>query len=89
MVIQAGVAKVPTILRIGPYRFFFYSNENDEPAHIHVQRDRALAKFWLGPVALASSTGFSAQELTKLSRLVQENATTFVEAWNEFFSSSK
>jgi hypothetical protein len=79
---------VPTILRIGPYRFFFYSNENNEPAHIHVQRERALAKFWLNPVALASSTGFPAQELTKLSRLVQENATIFVEAWNEFFSTS-
>jgi hypothetical protein len=79
---------VPTILRIGPYRFFFYSNENNEPVHIHVQRERALAKFWLNPVVLASSTGFSAQELTKLSRLVQENATTFAEAWNEFFGAS-
>jgi hypothetical protein len=79
---------VPTILRIGPYRFFFYSNENNEPAHIHVQRERALAKFWLNPVALASSAGFPAQELTKLSRLVQENATIFVEAWNEFFGFS-
>jgi hypothetical protein len=79
---------VPTILRIGPYRFFFYSNENNEPAHIHVQRERALAKFWLDPVALASSAGFPAQELTKLSRLVRENATTFLEAWNEFFGSS-
>lgn len=76
---------MPTILRVGPYRFFFYSNENNEPAHIHVQRERALAKFWLIPVALASSTGFPAQELTKLSRLVQENAAKFVEAWNEFF----
>lgn len=78
---------MPTVLRIGPYRFFFYSNENNEPAHIHVQRERALAKFWLKPVALASSAGFPAQELTKLSRLVQENAATFTEAWNEFFSS--
>lgn len=81
--------EVPTILRIGPYRFFFYSNENNEPAHIHVQREGALAKFWLTPVSLASSTGFPAQELTKLSRLVQENATTLVEAWNEFFSTQK
>lgn len=79
---------MPTILRIGPYRFFFYSNENNEPPHIHVQRERALAKFWLEPVALASSAGFSAQELTRLSRLVRENATTFVEAWHEFFGSS-
>ena len=80
---------MPTVLRIGPYRFFFYSNENNEPAHIHVQRERALAKFWLAPVALASSTGFPAQELTKLSRLVQENATKFMEAWNEFFGTQK
>lgn len=79
---------MPTILRIGPYRFFFYSNENNEPAHVHVQRERALAKFWLDPVALASSSGFSAQELTKLSWLVRENAAKFVEAWHEFFGPS-
>lgn len=80
---------MPVVLRIGPYRFFFYSNENNEPAHIHVQRERALAKFWIKPVALASSTGFPAQELTTLSRLVRENAATFAEAWNEFFGASK
>jgi len=72
-------------LRLGPYRFFFYANENDEPAHIHVQRDRALAKFWLKPVAYASSSGFSAQELSKLLRLVEENRVAIEEAWNEFF----
>jgi hypothetical protein len=77
---------VPTVLRIGPYRFFFYANENEEPAHIHVQRDRALAKFWLKPVAYASSSGFSAQELSKLLKLVEENKEVFEEAWNEFFS---
>jgi len=27
---------MPTILRIGPYRFYFYSNEKGEPPHIHV-----------------------------------------------------
>ena len=37
---------MPTVLRIGTYRFFFYANENSEPHHIHVQRERALAKFW-------------------------------------------
>lgn len=80
---------MPTVLRIGPYRFFFYSNESDEPMHIHVQRDRALAKFWLQPlVALASSTGFSAKELNGLSKTVKDNATTFMEAWNEFFGPS-
>ena len=79
---------MPVVLRIGPYRFFFFSNEKGEPIHVHVQRERALAKFWLKPVALASSTGFPAHELTRLSKIVQENASTFVEAWNEFFGAA-
>lgn len=78
---------MPTVLRLGPYRFFFYSNENGEPAHIHIQRDTMLAKFWLKPVALASSTRFSSKELRKLEKLVSENKIQFMEAWNEYFSS--
>ena len=77
---------MPTILRIGSYRFFFYSNENGEPAHIHIQRERMLAKFWLKPVMLASSVRFSSKELRKLERLVIENRDIFLEAWNEYFS---
>lgn len=77
---------MPTVLRVGGYRFFFYANENMEPRHIHVQRERMLAKFWLQPVMLASSHGFAAHELKKLIRLVEEHQQTFVEAWNEFFS---
>ena len=76
---------MPTVIRIGPYRFFFYSNEQGEPAHIHIQRERMLAKFWLKPVALASSTRFSALELRKLEKLVSENGDTLLEAWNEYF----
>ncbi len=76
---------MPTILIIGAYRFFFYSNEYGEPAHIHVQRDRAVAKFWLEPTSLARSTGFAANELTRIASLVIEYKTTFEEAWNEHF----
>jgi len=77
---------MPTVLRIGPFRFFFYSNENGKPAHIHIQRENMLAKFWLQPVALASSTRFSPKELRQLQQLVAENKETFLEAWNEHFS---
>ena len=76
---------MPTVLRSGPYRLFFYSNETNEPAHIHIQRERKLAKFWLRPVALASATDFSAKELRKLEALVNENQTQLLESWNEYF----
>ncbi|NOQ77952.1 MAG: DUF4160 domain-containing protein [Gammaproteobacteria bacterium] len=78
---------MPTVIKIGPFRFFFYSNENGEPAHIHIQRERMLAKFWLKPVALASSTRFSSKELRKLESLVIEHREKFLEAWNEHLGS--
>ncbi len=77
---------MPTILRIGAYRFFFYSNENGEPPHIHIQRDRSLAKFWLSPVSLASSTRFSPKEIRNMKKLVDNNKPELLEAWNEYFA---
>jgi hypothetical protein len=77
---------MPTVARIGPYRFFFYGNEGLEPTHIHVQRDRSLAKFWLRPVALASASGFAGHELRRIHRLVEERCDQFEEAWREFFN---
>jgi len=76
---------MPTVNRIGPYRFFFYSNEGTEPPHVHIQRERNLAKFWLDPVALAAVTGFPAHELRSIERLVAQNRERFLEAWNDFF----
>jgi hypothetical protein len=77
---------MPTILRIGSYRFFFYSNENAEPAHIHVSRDRDVGKFWLDPlVELADSQGFARHELNEIRKLVEENREKFLEAWHEHF----
>lgn len=77
---------MPTVLRIGAFRFFFYANEGTEPAHIHVQADNRLAKFWSQPVGLASSTGFNSKELNQLLGLVREHELLFLEAWNEFFN---
>jgi hypothetical protein len=82
-----GSLPIPTIARIGPYRFFFYSNEGTGPRHIHVQREQSLAKFWLDPVRLAASTGFVSREINKIALLVLENNDTFMEKWNEFFGS--
>jgi len=78
---------MPTILKIGPYRFFFYSNERGEPPHIHVQRERLLAEFWLNPVSLAGSKRFASHELRTIQKHVDENREIFLEAWNEHIGS--
>jgi hypothetical protein len=45
---------VPTVLRIGLYRCFFYAGDREEPPLIHIERDVNVAKFWLDPVRLAN-----------------------------------
>jgi len=78
---------MPTVLRIGAYRFYFYSNEKGEPPHIHVLRERFLAKFWLDPVALAGSKRFASHELRTMQKYVEENREKLLEAWHEHISS--
>jgi uncharacterized protein DUF4160 len=43
---------MPTVLRVGPYRFFFYASDRAEPVHVHVEGGDGSAKFWLAPVRL-------------------------------------
>ena len=77
---------MPTVLRVSGFRFFFYSLEGAEPAHIHVEHGDSVAKFWLEPVSLSSSRGFRSHELNRLRALVIEHRVHFLEAWNAHFS---
>jgi len=76
---------MPTALRLGPYRFFFYASDREEPPHIHVERDDNVAKFWLDPVRLQISGGFSRVEINRIERLVSERQVELSEAWNGYF----
>ena len=67
----------------GPYRFFFYSFDCNEPMHVHVQREAMLCKFWLQPLVLAKNDGFSARELNQIRGMVQEYSARILEAWHE------
>ena len=77
---------MPTILRDGPYRCFFYSGDGHEPPHVHVERDDVVAKFWLHPVRLASGGGFSQRELERIRTLIRSREAMFAEAWHDYFS---
>lgn len=68
---------MPTVLIFRSYRFYFYSHEPNEPAHIHVDRDRLSAKFWLNPVSLARNLGFNARELRVLEEIIERNQEFF------------
>jgi len=76
---------VPTVLRERGFRFYFYSNEGQEPPHVHVEKGDGEAKLWLQPVTLAYSAGLNPAELRLARELVFEHQAAFVERWDEHF----
>ncbi len=78
---------MPTVLQVGPYSFVFFSSDRGEPAHIHVKRDRQIAKFWLSPIALAINRGFKEHELNYIAHLIVQHQRTLLEAWHDYFGS--
>ena len=62
-----------------------FAGDRDEPPHIHVEREDKVAKFWLDPVRLQSSGGFSRNEIIRIHRVVGEYQIQLREAWNAYF----
>lgn len=76
---------MPSVLRVGPYRFFFYAGDRDEPPHVHVERDSKKGKVWLDPVRLENSRGFAGAELRRILEMVEDNREHLLKDWNEYF----
>ena len=79
---------MPTALRVGPYRFYFFSHEPNEPPHVHVDRDKATAKIWLERLELARSRGFRPKEINVILNAVAEHREHLLEAWHDHFDTS-
>lgn len=77
---------MPTLLLIEGYRFYFFSDERQEPPHVHVRKGNSVAKLWLRPVDFARCRGFSRNELRRIRELTFEHQIFFVERWNEYFA---
>lgn len=81
---------MPTIPGIpGPYRFYFYSFDCNEPPHVHARRERAACKFWLVPLTLAGSSGFGARELRRIESVILQERESILEAWREHCGESE
>lgn len=75
---------MPTILRIGSFRFHFYSDEGTEPPHIHIRTPEGECKFWLEPtIRLAENKGVRGHDLRLIEQLVFENQILLKNAYND------
>ena len=76
---------MPVLLREGPYRFYIVSADRYEPPHVHVQRDDNIAKVWINPVRLESSSGFGRTETNRILRIIERNQIALAERWYDHF----
>ena len=75
----------PTVFRVGQYRFYFFSREEDR-AHVHVKSPHGEAKFWLEPIiSLAAYSGLSKKQLTDIQKIVESRRDEIAKAWDEHF----
>ena len=75
----------PTVLRKGPFRFFFFSRE--EPRlHIHVTCSDGEAKFWLEPeIELAYNHKLARSQLREVEGIIEEHLEEIKNAWHDHF----
>lgn len=77
---------MPTILFLYGFRFFFYSNESNEPCHIHITKGNANGKIWIEPVlGIAYLHGFTNAEEKQIIEIVEANYELFKIKWHEYF----
>lgn len=83
--IKVGI-KLPTILKINGYRFFFYSNEGNEPAHIHVIGNAGEMKIWLDPIEVSTVYKLNAKNQREVLKITKDNVRLFLDKWTEYYS---
>ncbi len=82
---------MPVIHRFGPYRFLFFAHENrelNEPPHVHVIAGDRHAIFWLSPISLRDSWGYTPREIARIRRIVVDRREEMLRRWDEFFGPS-
>jgi hypothetical protein len=80
---------MPTVMKLGSYRFHFYSDEGRGPVHIHVETPDGECKFWLDPIRLAGNKGVSPEVIRKIERIVFEYSTFLEDKFYEYFNRQK
>lgn len=74
---------MPEVLRESGFVFFFYSNEGQEPAHVHVRKAGGFSKFWLEPVELDFSQGMKTADIKQAEELIFKYLESIKLKWNE------
>ena len=78
---------MPEIFRELGFVFFFYSNEENEPMHIHVRKAGGFAKYWMEPIELEFSQGMKVNDLKLAEKLITKHVELIKTKWYEVHGS--
>jgi len=80
---------MPTILVIAGWRLFFYSNENNEPIHIHAVKADMECKYWIDienfEIKEAFSHDLTVQARREIKKIIYSHFDYIIEQWNIYF----
>ncbi|HVY33987.1 MAG TPA: DUF4160 domain-containing protein [Caulobacteraceae bacterium] len=76
---------MPNVFWWNGHRFYFFSNERDEPPHVHVDKGGANTKIWLEDCTVALNRGFKSSEIKLITDKVDEQRLVILEKWHDHF----
>ncbi len=77
---------MPTVLLINGYRFFFFSNEGNEPRHIHVEKGDGAAKYWLDDIEEVYNFDFNPRERKQIKRIIIDHQEFLIKKGDEYLN---
>jgi hypothetical protein len=84
---------MPTILFVLGWRFFFYSNEGNEPIHVHARKGETECKYWLRPefyeIEEAWSHNLTPRLRREVRKIIFDHFDLIAGEWHNVFGGEK
>lgn len=83
---------MPSLFMVSGYKVFFWSNENEEPIHVHIAKGKPspnATKIWLtragGCIVASNGSKISQKELNELMEFISAQFFLICSEWKRFF----
>ncbi len=84
---------MPTILEILGWRLFFYSNEGNEPIHIHARKAEMECKFWIKikeyDIEAAYTRSVKPRDAREIRKIIFDHFEYIIQQWDDFQKEKK
>ncbi len=84
--------RLPNLFTVSGYKVYFWSNENQEPVHVHISKGKPTpnsTKVWLtrtgGCILASNGSSISQKELNELMEIISAQFFLICAEWKKFF----